>query len=96
MKLNDGPVMNMSAIKLPDDWKNKSLDELELELKSKKMIEPPVLGLKIQHEEAVDTTQDLPRVVEKSAPAPSSQTAKSAGNQRTLRPRNATRRSPRF
>ena len=44
MKLNDAPVMNMSAIKLPDDWKNKSLDELELELKSKKMIEPPVLG----------------------------------------------------
>ena len=36
--------MNMSAIKLPNDWKNKSLDELELEFKSKKMIEPPVLG----------------------------------------------------
>ena len=89
------PVMNMSAIKLPDDWKDKSLDELELELKGKKMVEPPALGLEVQHEEAVDTTPDLPRVVETSAPAPPSQT-KSVGNQRTLRPRNATRRSPRF
>ena len=36
--------MNMPAIKLPNDWQEKSWNELELELNTKKMIEPPVLG----------------------------------------------------
>ena len=42
-KLNKKLKLNMSAIKLPFDWMNKSMDELELQMNSKKMIEPPVV-----------------------------------------------------
>ena len=35
--------LKVSAIKLPNDWTNKSVYELQLQMKSKKMMEPPVV-----------------------------------------------------
>jgi hypothetical protein len=59
-------------------------------------LQPPKPALQVQHEEALDTIQDLPRVVAKSAPVPPPQAVKLGGRRRTLRPQNAPRRSPRF
>ena len=42
-KLNKKLKLKMSAIKLPFDWNKKSVYELELQMNSKKMIEPPVV-----------------------------------------------------
>ncbi|MCP4483382.1 MAG: hypothetical protein GY823_02295, partial [Flavobacteriaceae bacterium] len=40
--------LNMSAIKLPFDWKKKSVHELELQMNSKKMTEPPVVVMLVE------------------------------------------------